>query len=64
MKKDNLYERTRKIPAKPSEAEFKPFLYIECSNIRFEHRGEQKILYSEEIEEFSQSNFYATRFLA
>lgn len=35
MRKQNLYERLRKLPPKATESEFKPFLYVQCSIVKF-----------------------------
>lgn len=41
-----MFERMRKLPPKENIQEFKPFLEIECSNIKFPVKANNKIFYS------------------
>lgn len=44
--------------------EFKPFLYVECSTVNFNQNGNDTMLFSEEIEQFNDTNCHYSTYIA
>lgn len=44
--------------------EFKPFLFVQCSTVNFNQNGNETMLFSEEIEQFNDTNCHFSPFIA